>query len=136
MIIRKAKSPLEWWRLRKLGDLILLDYFAISSKKRGQNLGSKALLLLQEMYKGKKFFLEIESVYSEADNLEERRRRKQFYLKNGMKEMKVMAYVWSTEMELLGYDCQVTFEEYYALYENYFGNWVSKNLVKMDYPKV
>lgn len=180
MIIRKVKSPFEWWKLRKLyieafpryerkplklirtmnrkgksdiwvidkdgqfsglaitmneQDLILLDYFAISAKKRGGGLGAEALKKLQELYKGKRFFLEIESVYMEADNLEERRRRKNFYLKNGMKEMKVMAHVWSTDMELLGYECQVTFDDYYGMYEKHFGPWVKKNLIRAAYPE-
>ncbi len=116
-------------------DLILLDYFAISAKKRGSGLGAEALKKLQKFYKGRKLFLEIESVYTDADNLEERLRRKNFYLKNGMKEMKVMAHVWSTDMELLGYDCEVTFDDYYSMYERSFGNWVAKNLKKMEYPE-
>lgn len=121
-------------------DLVLLDYFAISDKKRGGGLGGKALQALRDIYSDKRFFLEIESVYMEADNLEERLRRKHFYLKNGMTEMKVMAQVWGTEMELLGYDCQVTFEDYYSVYQkNYdknigYGSWAPNRLIQVEYP--
>lgn len=121
-------------------DLVLLDYFAISDKKRGNGLGGKALQILQEKYADRRFFLEIESVYMEADNLEERCRRKHFYLKNGMTEMNVMAKVWGTEMELLGHNCQVTYDDYYSVYQrNYdkkvsYSSWAPNRLVQVEYP--
>lgn len=109
-------------------DLVLLDYFAICGEKRGQGLGGRSLRALQEKYRGKRFFLEVESLKVLADNIEERRRRKQFYLNNGMKELGVYAKLFGVEFELLGFDCEVTFEEYFSLYDKIYGQYASKFL--------
>lgn len=116
-------------------DMVLLDYFAISEEKRGCGLGAEALKTLQDCYKGKRLFLEIESVYTSADNLPERQRRKQFYLKNGMTEMGIAVNVYRTDMELLGYDCTVSYQEYVLLYRMSYGDMVVKNLKEVPYPE-
>jgi len=112
-------------------DLILLDYFAICEEKRGQGLGGKSLRALQEQYRGKRFFLEVESLKVPADNMEERRRRKQFYLKNGMKELGVYAKLFGVEFELLGYECEVDFQAYFSLYDKIYGKYASQFLEEL-----
>ena len=97
-------------------DLVLLDYFAIDGEKRNMGYGGKALKLLQEKYTDNRFFLEIERTDVEADNLAERKRRKAFYLQNEMSEMNVYAILFGVEMELLGYHCDVSFDEYFKLF--------------------
>jgi len=111
-------------------DLVLLDYFAIDDFKRGKGYGSKAIKRLQEMYKDYRFFLEIERTDVEADNIEERKRRKTFYLQNDMTELNVHAVLFGVEMELLGYQCNVSFEEYYNLYVSNYGRIAEKNVMK------
>ena len=115
-----------------VGDRVLLDYFAIDAKKRGMGYGSEALNLLQEYYKDVRFFLEIERVDVEADNLADRQRRKAFYCNNGMVELGVKCRVFGVEMELLGYQCEVTFEEYYDIYYQLYGEWAARNIIKTD----
>ncbi|MBQ8596993.1 MAG: hypothetical protein IJ409_04305 [Lachnospiraceae bacterium] len=112
-------------------DLVLLDYFAIHEKKRGGGIGSRALKLLQEQYEGKRFFLEIESVYEEAEDLEMRKRRKNFYLRNGLTEIGIMAKLFGVNMELLGFGCKVSFAEYRGLYRQIYGTWAEKNVVEL-----
>lgn len=109
-------------------DLVLLDYFAIDKKRRGGGLGTKSLRMLQKHYKGKRFFLEIESVYEKASNLAERKRRKAFYLANGMTEMNVLVNLFGTNMELLGDGCKVDFKSYYSVYEKAFGKAIAQNV--------
>lgn len=111
-------------------DLILIDYFAIDDEKRGKGYGSKALKLLQEKYAAYRLFLEIERTDVEADNLEERKRRKAFYLQNGMSEMNVNAILFGVEMELLGYQCNVSFKEYHDLYVYNYGKLAEKNVLQ------
>ena len=116
-------------------DLVLLDYFAVHEKRRGSGCGSKALGLLRERYAGKRLFLEIESVYEKLDSLEEmktRKRRKHFYLQNGLTEIGVWARLFGVNMELLGFDCKVTFEEYRGLYRKIYGTWAEKNVIELD----
>lgn len=103
-------------------DMVLLDYFAIAPESRGQNLGSTALKMLFERYNNKRFILEIENTEIESDNLEERKRRKAFYLKNGMSVMPYKVNLIGVEMEILTRNCDVTYEEYYSTYENTFSD--------------
>lgn len=103
-------------------DLALLDYFAIAPEQRNKGLGSEALKLLQQVYSGRRFFLEIESVYEKMENnsaeKQIRIRRKQFYLKNGMHSMSYLIWLFGVEMEILTYGDTVSFEEYFELYAN------------------
>lgn len=114
--------------------LVLLDYFAIDGEKRGRGYGSKALKALQEQYAGRHFFLEIESIYDTCDNVEQRMRRKQFYLRNGMTEMKMMANLFGTNMEVLGHGCKLDFATYSYIYEYTYGKRVVKNVREVPYP--
>lgn len=112
-------------------DMVLLDYFAICEDKRSGGLGGKALRLLQEKYESKRFFLEIECEDQGAENAVERVRRKAFYLHNGMSELGVKANVYTVDMELLGYNCNVTFEDYEKLYRASYGNMIVGNIVEI-----
>ncbi|MBO5241547.1 MAG: GNAT family N-acetyltransferase [Lachnospiraceae bacterium] len=111
-------------------DLVLLDYFAVSSDKRSCGIGGAALKALQEAYKGHRFFLEIESIEEGADTQAERERRKKFYLTNGMQELGVQVTLFGVDMELLGYNCKVNFDEYRGLYFDTYGNWAAKNVLE------
>lgn len=113
-------------------DLVLLDYFAIHEKKRSGGCGSRALKLLREQYTGKRFFLEIESVYEETPDLEARKRRKNFYLRNGLSEIGIMAKLFGVNMELMGFGCKISFEEYRGLYRKIYGTWAEKNVILLD----
>ncbi len=111
------------------GDLVLLDYFAVCADKRSGGIGGEALKSLQEKYSDRRFFLEIESVDKPSPKLPERLRRKKFYLANGMQEMGVNVKLFGVDMELLGCNCAVSFEEYRNLYLNTYGNWAARNVV-------
>lgn len=115
-------------------DLVLLDYFAISEEKRGNGLGAKAMKTLQEHYKGRRLFLEIESTFAKADNFSERKRRKHFYLANGMTEMKVLSNTFGVDMELLGYDCAVDFKDYQSVYLANYGKRAAEHLIEKTDP--
>lgn len=109
-------------------DYVLLDYFAISESKRGAGIGSEAIKLLCDMYKGKKFFLEIESTKVRSDNSEQRESRKRFYLKNGLTEMGTSVILFGIEMELLSNGCNITYDEYKELYRKTYGDAITKRI--------
>ena len=109
-------------------DIVLLDYFAIAKNRRGKGIGSQMLSELRNLYPGKGFFLEIEKVYPDAQNFEETSRRKQFYLSNGMKEMGTDAKLFGIDMELLGFDCQLSFDEYRDFYRTNYGEFAAENI--------
>lgn len=116
-------------------DIILIDYLAIASDRRGEGIGSEIIIQLQEFYQEKGIFVEIESVFDKCDNLKERLRRKEFYLKNGMTPMKVMVILFGVEMELLGINCCLTYDEYYSFYMENYGDFAAKNIQKSVYPQ-
>lgn len=99
-------------------DLALLDYFAVVPESRGTGVGGQALELLKERYSGRRFFLEIEDIDFARDDGERllRRRRKSFYLKNGMKETGIKTVIFGQHMELLSDGCSVSEEEYRRIY--------------------
>lgn len=116
-------------------ELVLLDYFAIDESLRGQGFGSKGLLALQTYYSGRKFFLEAESVYDVCENSKQRESRKRFYLKNGMTEMEMIANVFGTNLEVLGYNCKLDFETYRSVYEYAYGKRAAEHVELVPYPK-
>lgn len=104
---------------------ILLDYLAIDSAKQGNNIGSKVLELLNRRYENKGIVIEIERPDVECDNRSQRVRRKQFYLKNGMKEMGIHIVLFGVEMELLTNGKKITYDEYYRIYNTIFGEKIA-----------
>ncbi|MBQ3516651.1 MAG: GNAT family N-acetyltransferase [Lachnospiraceae bacterium] len=110
------------------GDLVMLDYFAVAEDARGKGYGSSCLKWLQAQYKGYRFFLEIESIYIKAKNMEQRIGRKSFYERNGMREVGIVAKVFGVELVSMGYDCALTFEEYKKLYTDCYGKLVGMNI--------
>ena len=116
-------------------DVILIDYLAIASNRRSEGIGSEIIALLRKHYAGKGIFVEIESVFDKCDNPGERLRRKQFYIRNGMTPMKVMVILFGVEMELLGANCCLTYDEYYSFYKDNYGNFAAKNIKKAVYPE-
>ena len=113
-------------------DLVLLDYFAIARFCRGCGYGSKALGLIKERYAGKRLILEIELPYGDAGKLEERVRRKEFYLRNGMKETGIHARVFCVPMEALTAGSAVTYREYEEFYEKTIGVFFAKRVSKLN----
>ncbi len=112
----------------KYKDLVLLDYFAIDPEKRSAGYGSLALKLLHKRYDKKRFILEIERDDVECDNKEQRIKRKNFYLKNSMQLMDYNVCLFGVEMNILTYNCSVTFEEYHDIFINVFGDKTAQNV--------
>ena len=102
-------------------DKVILDYFAFAPQKRGKGYGSTALKALLEFYEGRRMIIEIETTSQEADNLEERIRRKRFYHKNGITDLGFMADLFGVRMEILSNNTRVTFDEYLELYVKTYG---------------
>mgnify|MGYP002516240513 CR=1 FL=1 len=109
-------------------DLILLDYFAVVKSLRGQGVGSEAMGLLQEQYRDRGLFVEIESTRSAVPDLHQRQKRKQFYLDAGMKDLGTEANVFGVNMELLGSRCELDYDGYRAFYRDHYSGWAADHL--------
>ena len=64
-------------------------YFAVREELRGKGYGQQILTQLIERYNGQPFVLDMESTTQVCDNLEERKRRQAFYLRNGFRDTNV-----------------------------------------------
>lgn len=107
-------------------DVMLLDYFAIVEEARERSIGSQALTEFLERFSGDyKVFLEIELPNGEDDL---KRRRKNFYLRNGLKESGIEVTLCSVPMELLYYTKVVSFNEYQGLYQAVFGDKLAEKV--------
>lgn len=113
-------------------NVILLDFFAISKKQRGQGIGTKALKAILARYADKGFFLEIESTLEESPDRAMRLRRKKFYLSCGLEEMHTTAFLFGVKMELLGVKCHLNFDQYKAFYATYYNAWAADHITSAE----
>jgi GNAT superfamily N-acetyltransferase len=81
--------------------LTFLFFFAVKPSEHSKGYGSKILSFLRDYYAGNRIVLLFESLNSNAENNEQRIRRREFYIKNG--------YVPAGFREVPKYD---TFEAY------------------------
>lgn len=109
-------------------DIVLLDYFAVKRSLRGRGVGSAALMQLEKQYAGRGFFVEIESTLEEADNRDQRQKRKEFYVNCGMVPMNTEADVFGVRMELLGIRCHLRFEDYREFYREHYSPWAAEHI--------
>lgn len=114
--------------LIKYNEFILLDYFAIVKEKRNIGIGTKILKMLVEKYKDKKIILEIESTKEKLENIEDRIRRKSFYLKNNFKLLPFNVDLFGIEMEILSNSENVKFDEYFELCLNQFNGEMKEKI--------
>ena len=111
------------------GETILLDYFAVTKKLRSQGVGSAFLQALLNQYTGRGLFVEIEAA-DRDDPIGEKRRRKAFYLRNGLNDMHVTAILFGVRMELLGRGCQMDFDGYRAFYHDHYNAWAAEHVLR------
>lgn len=141
-MVRKGSSHV--WRFTRNGEFagliitingenhILLDYLAVEESRRGTGIGTEILQLMRSHYTGKGIFLEIESVYEDCGNREQRIRRKHFYEKCGMTSMEVFVWLFGVKMELMGFDCRLSYEDYHAFYRDNYNRWAADHIEEAE----
>ena len=108
--------------------IVLLDYLAVKKNFRGRGVGTGAMGLLNESYRDRGFFVEIESTLEDASNARERQKRKRFYVNCGMEPMGTEADVFAVRMELLGTRCHLDFESYRNFYRDNYSPWAAEHI--------
>ncbi len=115
---------------------VLLDYLAVSEDARGRGVGSLIVRTLLNAYRGKGFFVEIESIYEPlSKNLPERMKRRNFYIKNGLSALHVVADVFGVQMELLGKDMTIDFQGYNDFYRYNYTAYAAKHVTEIAPPE-
>lgn len=113
-------------------DLLLVDYFAIVEDVRGQGCGARALRLLQERYRNQRILLEIETPDIPCKNGKERVRRKHFYQSCGMESMDYHVGLFGVEMEIMTFQCPVSFDEYHGIFAGVYGKRFAGRVTQID----
>ena len=85
--------------------------------------------MLRELYRENQFFLEIEELDSSQPNAQERVRRKNFYLRNGMLETGIHVSLFHVKLELLASRPGLCYEECEEVYREMLGA-AYRNMVK------
>lgn len=86
--------------VRKYKRIVYLAYFAVSSARRSEGIGTKALKKLLEYYSDRQIVVEFEALDEKSDNNDIRRRRRDFYLRNGFNETGWYSFYDDTEFEI------------------------------------
>ncbi|MCM1330530.1 MAG: GNAT family N-acetyltransferase [Ruminococcus sp.] len=111
------------------GTATYLFYLALTERSRGKGLGSKALQTLIMHYEGKRLFLALEQLDENAPNSEERKRRRQFYLKNGLKPLPLTIREASVVYDVMGTG-EVSPADYENMMRKYLGR--ASKIVEMN----
>lgn len=97
--------------------LAYIYFLAVDKDLRGKGYGSKIIKFMEDYYRNYTIILDLEEIDENADNNFWRKKRKDFYLKNGYKECFYgMAYV-GMRFEILVYKKNFNIEEYKYLIE-------------------
>ena len=117
------------------GELVLVDYLAVSPAMRDGGIGSAILGELRNKYPEQHLFLEIESVWEDVPDRDARLRRKAFYLRNGFTPMKLMIWLFGVKMEVLGIDCTMDYSQYHDFYHTYLSPWAAEHISEDVHPE-
>lgn len=98
-----------------------ITYLAVEDTQRDKGYGSQMLSLLCRQKSGKRIIVDIELPEKDAENEEQRLRRKAFYIRAGYKETDVY-YHWAGEdYEILCYGGTITEKEFRNFWEELMG---------------
>lgn len=113
-------------------DIVLLDYFAILDKFRGEGLGTETLKVFKERYPNKRLILEIEIPEENAPNNMQRLSRKNFYLRNGLKETDISNInADGVKLQTLAFTEPITYDEYMEMCAVSLGKKVAKKFIRI-----
>ena len=76
-------------------------YFAVREELRGKGYGQQILAMVIERYNGQTSVFDMESPRQECGNIEQRKRRHAFYLRNGFRDTNVYKTFETVEMTIM-----------------------------------
>lgn len=120
-------------------DIIYISYLAVDDTKRGSGYGSRILQTIQKKYSDSRIFLCIEEMDPNAENYEQRVRRKAFYESNGFKMLSFQVkegIVMYDAMCVADREPEITRKECDELMKHYFGIWTFVIYVKKYTDKI
>lgn len=116
-----GSKPIGMIYLGKTRKLIFIMFFAVDQELRSNGYGSKILKKISEMYPNKKIIISIERCDVDSDDLEIRKRRRNFYLRNGYQPTGYMVRLAGIEQEIIianGEFDKKEFRNFFIMYSN------------------
>lgn len=107
--------------------MVYMFFLAVKEEYRVKGYGSKILENIRKMYPDKTVTLAIEDIEQRnAENLEERIKRLEFYERNGFIRLYIKINELGVVYELMGTDATVTKKDFLKLMKDYFGVFLFK----------
>lgn len=102
-------------------DLAYLSYICVEENLRDKGYGSKILNKVKDDFKDYRIVLDIEEVVKNSENYEERKRRKDFYLKNGFESANIFYHIYHVDYEILHYGKDVNRDDWHSIIKKHWG---------------
>ena len=109
-------------------DLVYLSYICVEEKLRDHGYGSMILQDIKEMCFNRRIALDIEEV--KGENIEEKKKRKEFYLRNGFSSSGIFYHIYHVDYEILKWNGDVKKEEWHALIRRHWGRFAESAVYK------
>ena len=101
-------------------DMTYLWYLAIRSDLRSKGYGSQIMQHLHELYPNNRIVLNLDVQDETALDSEIRKKRKDFYIKNGYSSTGYLCTFHGNKFDVMSTNGSVTFNEYLSLFKNNF----------------
>lgn len=105
-------------------DIVYLFYLAVDRDSRDRGYGTAILESLKAQYPGRRILISIEEMDPASDNYEQRKRRKDFYERNGFRDTAIKFQEWGVVYDMLSFGGRVSGEEYSRLIRGFVGRIV------------
>ena len=112
------------------GDLTYVQAIAVAPVGRSKGYGSQILSYIKEAHPQNRIVLNLEVQDENATNAEQRKRRREFYLKNGYVSTGIYAHIAGNDLETMVINGTCTAEELREYFRKYYGFIISK-LIKV-----
>lgn len=106
-------------------NIVFIQTLAISESYRSGGYGSKIMDLMKDTHVGKRIILNIEELNKQAENYQQRLKRKAFYEKNGFSSSGYTVKEPREQLEMLIFGGRINKEEIEAIYKKLLGGIIS-----------
>jgi len=105
-----------------VGNVTYLFYLATKADVRGKGYGSQILSHIRATYPNQRLVLNCFAEDENAEDNEMRKRRRNFYFRNGYNRASFSSKINGNHLEVLTHNCSVTPEEYLGIFKKFFGS--------------
>lgn len=113
-------------------DLVFIMFFAVDETHRSKGYGGKILEKVQSIYPDRKLIISIERCDEPAENMEQRLRRKRFYLRNGYVETKYLLEMGHEAQEILIKNGTFQAEDFFSFFLKYSNGTVRPKIWRKE----